>query len=335
LGLLVGTAAASLFAGPVISKQVEVLPREEEGGLPEGVEREGTEGGETPPLSLRQERSPKEIETGVELLDFFGLRGKIVYIVYGGPSPFREGWGSLKETTSAEEGWRLLSERRKRVMGEIGRSADDFALNILNPAWSASGVDIPYIEEALRLAPENNGLVAPSFNNIDVAREVVGELGGLDPFHLARLAVCFDIENFPDKRIGASSLNEFSRWFFQKHKEWVEKGGVPDNIPGIVLAYTFWSEDHSMIDNIAQLEQYYLEERGLLVPIFDGRGTKGAKSFKMERLGGQLPDNDQFPSLLGAMEFRSTWGNEYDKCSVQETFSLIPERTPVAFFASQ
>lgn len=210
-----------------------------------------------------------EVKTGLELLDVLGLRGKIVYIVYGRPSKQgEETWGSLGASRTAEESWQVFRARQEAISQAIGRK--DFALNVLNPVYrSRNGVikDI-YIRKALELAPENRGLVALNFNSLSDAKQTLQRLEKVFPKELLTyLAVGLDIEHFPGGQAEASSLNEFCSWFARKHHEWAG-------------------------------------------------------------------DSLEFPALVGVMEFRSRWGDKYDKSPIRETFTTL-RGAPTFFFASQ
>jgi len=276
-----------------------------------------------------------EPKTGLELLDVLGLRGKIVYIVYGRPSKQgEETWGSLGASRTAEESWQVFRARQEAISQAVGRK--DFALNVLNPVYrSRNGVikDI-YIRKALELAPENRGLVALNFNSLSDAKQTLQRLEKVFPRELlAYLAVGLDIEHFPGGQAEASSLNEFCSWFARKHHEWAGDS----LIPGLVLIYTFRGseeEGKGRILNLENLVQYYLPEKTLVVALFDGYGTKESKLRKMASLVSSLPNTLEFPALVGVMEFRSRWGDKYDKSPIRETFTTL-RGAPTFFFASQ
>jgi len=275
------------------------------------------------------------IETGGELLDAFGLRrGKVVYIVYGRPNKYGEPtWGSLGATRTAEESWDFYRRIRNTISGEIGKPEEDFALNIINPVYrSPNGtLEDVYVDKALELAPQNKGLVALNFNNTDDAYNTIARLETIFPKErLAYLAAGLDVEHFPGHIVEAGTINEFTAWFAQKHQVWAE--GRP--IPGVVLVYTFHGQQTGRILHLNELTEYY-PQQGTLVPlIFDGYGTLSGKEAVMGQIHGPLPDSQDFPALLGAMEFRTRWGDEYDKCTIEETFSTLLG-APVFFFATQ
>jgi hypothetical protein len=277
------------------------------------------------------------IETGVELLDAFslrGLRGKVVYIVYGRPNKYGEPtWGSLGATRTAEESWDYYRRLRSTISGEIGRPQEDFALNIINPVYrSVNGTikDI-YIDKALELAPQNKGLVALNFNNTDDAYNTIARLETIFPKErLAYLAAGLDVEHFPGHMVEARTINEFTAWFAQKHQSWAE--GRP--VPGVVLVYTFNGQQTGRIYNLENLVEYY-PHQGTLVPlIFDGYGTVSGKEAVMSQISGLLPNSQDFPAILGAMEFWTRFGDEYDKCTIAETFSTL-SGAQTFFFATQ
>lgn len=287
------------------------------------------------PKAIQAPRLEVECKTGVELLKNLGLGGKIVYIVYGRPQKYegQRTWGSLEASRTAEESWQVLKQRQATIIQEIGRQ--DFTLNVLNPVYrSGDGfLEDVYIQKALELAPANQGLVALDFDSISDANETVQRLETiLSKELLAHLAVGLDVEHFPGHKTDAASLNEFCRWFAQKHQEWSGNS----SIPGLVLIYTLHgSEGTGRIDNPGEVQQYYLPEKTLVVPIFDGYGAKEVKFSKMADLIGLFPNTQEFPALLGVMEFKSKWGDKYDTGStIREIFSTL-EGTPVFFFASQ
>jgi len=295
--------------------------------------------------SLVVSQTPKsaveaEAKTGIEFLRSLGFEDKIVYIVYGRPQKYegQRTWGSLGSTRTAEESWQIVQNLRGEISQEIGKSNSDFALNILNPVYrSVDGViqDI-YIQKALALAGENQGLVALNFNSISEAGETLQRLEGVLPKDLLPyLAVGLDIEYFPNRKTTAEEINDFSSWFAEKHKEWAR--GLP-KVPGVIILYTLHGSPQAgeigRILGLDRLRQYYLDGRTLVVPIFDGYGSRGAKLAKMDEIINSLPNTSDFPALLGVMEFNSRWGDKYDSCNRNESFSTLVG-APVFFFASQ
>jgi hypothetical protein len=275
--------------------------------------------------------------TGVALLDGFGVRGKVVYVAYGRPSKRGEQtWGTLGASQTAEQSWQVLRTTAGTVGREIGQDSASFALNVLNPVYrSQNGViaDV-YIRKALELAPENRGLVALNFDSIADAEATVRRLEATLPKALLTyLAVGLDVEHFPGGQIDAASVNAFSHWFAVKHRQWAGEATVP----GLVLVYTFRdpnSGDQGSIRNLGQLVQYYPSERALVVPLFDGYGTRQEKAEKVAQLVRTLPNTQEMPALVGVMEFRSRWGTKYDRATIGESFGIL-SGAPVCVFASQ
>lgn len=278
-----------------------------------------------------------QVDTGAALLDGLNMRDKIVYIAYGRPSKQGEQtWGTLGASQTAEQSWQVLRTNAGAVSREIGQDSGSFALNVLNPVYrSENGViaDI-YIRKALELAPQNRGLVALNFNSIADAEATVQRLEATLPQALlAYLGVGLDAEHFPGGHVDAASVNAFSRWFAEKHREWASDTAVP----GLVLVYTFRDPDgggQGSIDSLGQLVQYYLPERTLVVPVFDGYGTRQDKAGKVARLIRALPNSGDKPALVGVMEFQSRWGTKYDQATIGESFGIL-SGAPVYFFASQ
>jgi len=264
-------------------------------------------------------------ETGMELLDSLGLRGKVVYLVYGRPM----GWGSLRHTRTAEESWDFYRTRKASISEKIGLSQEDFTLNIINPVQDNDGYGLSegYIEKALQLCGDQR-LVAFDFRNLELARETINHFETfLSKEELAHLAITFDAEWFPGRQIDAQAINQFSAWFAQKHQEWAGEKAIP----GLVFVYVF---SGSKIVNLLELNQYYLDQKTLVVPLFDGYGTVGGKLYGMGGLVHQLPNTEPFPALLGVMEFKEEHGDTYDQCSVKQSFETLVG-APVYFFASQ
>jgi hypothetical protein len=130
--------------------------------------------------------------------------------------------------------------------------------------------------------------------------------------------------------VDASKINEFTAWFAQKHQVWAEGRSVP----GVVLVYTFHGQQTGRILHLENLVEYY-PHQGTLVPlIFDGYGTLSGKEAVMGQILGSLPNSPDFPANLGAMEFRTRFGDEYDKCTIKETYSAL-EGAETSFFATQ
>ncbi|KPJ71053.1 hypothetical protein AMJ51_00225 [Microgenomates bacterium DG_75] len=253
---------------------------------------------ETPPSAETPvvETSVKP-ETGIELLESLGFRDKVVYLVYGRPY----GWGSLGLTQTPEGAWAFFHTRKKTISQKIGLNEQDFALNIINPAYYSQeheayhALSDDYVSETLRLAPENQGLVALSFNRLEYARNVISHLETfLSKEQLAHLALSFDAEHFPYSQVDARALNRFVPWFAQKHQEWAEG----KSIPCLVFVYVF---PGSRILNMQELKQYYLNKNALVVPIFDGWGLKAEKLRSMAGYIGTLPDTEASPALLGVI----------------------------------
>jgi hypothetical protein len=287
----------------------------------------------TPTLETSASLDLNRIETGVEFLDAFGLRRKVIYIVYGRPNKDGEPtWGSLGVRT-AEESWNYYRRLRRAISQEIGKSEEDFALNIINPVYrSVNGTikDI-YIDKALELAPQNKGLVALNFNNTEDAYNTIARLETIFPKErLTYLAVGLDVEHFPGHVVEARVINEFSAWFSQKHRAWAEGRRVP----GVVLVYTFHGQSVGRILHLNELTQYY-PQQGTFVPlVFDGYGTLSGKRAVIGQILEPLPDSENFPAVLGPMEFKSRWGRRYDDCTIAETFSLT-EGAEISILATQ
>lgn len=291
----------------------------------------------------------KEPETGIELLEVLGLRGKTALSVYGRPRIGEEqAWGSLGLSRTAEESWQLYKTRKEEVKQSTGMSDDDFALNIINPVFNApiGPIKDEYIHKALELAPENQGLVAINFNRISKAKEAIqglefkkviveGEEKEFSKDLLQYLAVGLDIEHFENGKATASELNEFNTWFAQKHQEWAGDS----SIPGLVIIYTWHGpitgkEYQGEIVNIGELKQYYLPEKTIVVTIFDGWGSKKAKLDKMVEIVNSFPFDPKNPSLLGVMGAEPMWGKKYDTATTKEVFETL-DGAPVYFFAVQ
>ncbi|HUT17868.1 MAG TPA: hypothetical protein VM366_01815 [Anaerolineae bacterium] len=285
----------------------------------------------------RQGGAELRADTGAALLEALGFRGKVVYLVYGRPSKRGEQtWGTLGASQTAEQSWQVLRNSASAVGGAIGQDSSSFALNVLNPVYrSQNGViaDI-YIQKALELAPQNRGVVALNFNSIAAAETTIQRLETVLPEALlAYLSVGLDVEHFPGGQIDAASVNAFSGWFAGKHREWAGDAIVP----GLVVVYTFRganSGGQGSIADLAQLVQYYPRERTLVVPLFDGYGTRQAKAEKVGSLVRALPSTAESPALVGVMEFQTRWGTKYDQATIGESFSTLAG-APVSFFASQ
>ena len=276
-------------------------------------------------------------DTGAALLDALGWRGKVVYLVYGRPSKRGEQtWGTLGASQTAEQSWKVLQDTAAGVGRSIGHAPSSFALNVLNPVYrSQNGVisDV-YVEKALELAPQNRGVVALNFNSIADAEATIQRLeAALPKALLAYLSVGLDVEHFPGGRIDAASVNAFSGWFAAKHREWAGESAVP----ALVVVYTFRDPDsggQGSIANLGQLVQYYPAERTLVVPVFDGYGTRQDKAPRVGTLLRTLSNTAEYPALVGVMEFQTRWGTKYDQATISETFSTLAG-APVFFFASQ
>jgi hypothetical protein len=282
----------------------------------------------TKPVSLNTSTSEALItrpETGKELIDSLGLGDKVVYLVYGRPL----GWGSLRHTRTAEESWQFYQTRKASVSEKISLKQEDFALNIINPVQDNDGYGLSesYIKKALELCGDQRQ-VAFDFRNLDLARETINHFETfLSKEALAHLAITLDAEWFPGSQIDAQAINQFAVWFAKKHQEWAGE----ENIPGLVFIYVF---SGSKIVNLSKLNQYYPDQKTLVVPLFDGQGTKRGKLYGMGGLVQGLRDTEAFPALVGVMEFREEHGDTYDQCTVKQSFETL-KGAPVYFFASQ
>lgn len=274
---------------------------------------------------------------GAALLEALDWRGKVVYLAYGRPSKQGEQtWGTLGASQTAEQSWQVLQNSAAGVGRSIGHDSDSFALNVLNPVYrSQNGVisDV-YVQKALQLAPQNRGVVALNFNSIADAEATIQRLEmALPRALLAYLSVGLDVEHFPGGQIDAASVNAFCGWFAAKHREWAGDSTVP----GLVVVYTFRDADsggQGSVANLGQLVQYYPRERTLVVPVFDGYGTRQDKAPKVGSLVRALPNTAEHPALVGVMEFQTRWGTKYDQATIGESFSTLAG-APVFFFASQ
>ncbi|MCJ7792605.1 MAG: hypothetical protein MUP45_01330 [Candidatus Marinimicrobia bacterium] len=277
-----------------------------------------------------REESSVNPETGLGLLKSMGLKDRVTYIVYGRPY----GWGSLGLTGTAQESWSFFHTRKETIKARIGLSEENFALHVINPAYYSQEHEAyyplsdDYVSEALRLAPENQGLVALNFNRLDFAQDAITYLETVIPKErLAYLALGFDAEHFPQSQVDARALNQFVSWFALKHHEWA--AGKP--IPGLVFIYLFPA---SQILNLGELKQYYHQERTLVVPIFDGWGLKEEKLSPMSGYINTLPDTEASPALLGVMETNLRHPGMFGECSVEESWETLAG-TPAPFFATQ
>lgn len=288
-----------------------------------------------PPTSIPDQPSKiesKKVKAGRELLESLGLSGKVVYLVYGRPGG---GWGSLGESTTAEQAWNLADQRRTTVSQGIGKAEDQFAYTVINPVYYFDNrfqrpVKDVYVAKALELAPQKKGLVAFDFSDIGNAKGVIlGFEGKFSAEQLVYLSVSLDVEHFSSGSLEASKINEFSKWFAEKHQRWSEVANV--RVPGFVFIYTYGK---GTILKMEKLQQYYLPEKTLVVPIFDGYGSDGQKLTSMVPYINTLSNTEDNPALLGVMEFESKWGSKYDTVPSASTFGTL-KGAPVFFFASQ
>lgn len=340
---LAGGTLASLFVGVPLAKkfatEAQALPIRDLTD-PEGDSKNLTSApkpAETPPPTSFPDQSLKtelkDVKTGKKLLENLGLSGKVIYLVYGRPAG---GWGTLGESTTAEQAWNLADRRKKTVSQGIGKAEDQLAYTIINPVYyfdnrSQGAIKDIYVDKALELAPRNDGLVAFDFSDIGNAKKVISEFDGkLSAERLAYLSVSLDVEHFlPSGSLEASEINEFSQWFAEKHQKWMAAANVC--VPGFVFIYT---HGQGRILNMEKLRQYYLPEGTLVVPIFDGYGSDGQKLTPMAQYISTLPNTEDNPALLGVMEFQTKWGGLYDTVPLGSTFRTL-EGAPVFFFASQ
>ena len=287
-----------------------------------------------------------EVGDGAALIERMGLKDKVVYIVYGRPG----GWGTLGSCSweEADGCWQVANEQKIDVSLEIGVSQENFAYTILNPAYNSGGWDLSdeYIQQALELAPENKGLVAPVFNDVGVARGVLERWGREMPPHLLKyLSVSLDVEHMPGGQVEAQALNKFISFYADLRQQW-DPG---EETPGFVLTYAFRlprvdqngveivdgsGDIRGLIRNLNQMQQYNLIGNVMAPVISDGYGSYGAKFEVLKGMVNSLPNSKAFPAVVGTMEFYSRHREEYDTSSIEATFRGL-DGAPVKFLASQ
>lgn len=286
------------------------------------------------PLKNRSRAEVGEIDTGRKLLECLNLLGKVVYIVYGRPPG---GWGSLGLKATAEQCWELVDERKKDICEQIGKSEEDVAYTVLNPVYFVDNQGkVPlkdvFMLKALELASQNKGIVAPDFSDLENAKRVFlgfEEEKKIPQTLLPYLGVSIDVEHFAGHSLEAQKINDFAKWFAEKHKAWADQAGV--TVPGLIFVYTF---SGGRVLNMSELQQYYLLEETLLVIVFDGYGKDTAKLAQMASYVRSLENTSDFPALVGVMEFQSRHSDKYDTVPIGSTFKTL-EGAPVFFLASQ
>lgn len=278
-------------------------------------------------------------ETGVALLEHFGLRNRIVYILYGRPSKYGEpAWGSLSETQTAEQSWALFGTRKNQVKTQLekaGPPVPEFGLSVLNPVYlSRNGpLEDVYVQKSLELAPHHDGILALNFNSIEEATATITSFSQtVPPESLRYLSLSLDIEHMSNHTVDAPSINKFAGWFAALHAAWDPK----QEIPGFVFLYTIHPQGKlGSITNLEVLQQYYLNEGVFVIPITDAFGSAAQKMPALVSLVENLePNTPEFPALAGTMEFVNKWGHVYDTSEVHEIFANL-KGAPVYFFASQ
>jgi len=316
------------------------------------------------PQSLKKEAAPTNEETGQELLERLGLKGKILLVVYGRPGAH----GSLGISTTAEGSWARAKFRRSQIVsilprvGSLGKynpkpTSQDIllAINPVDRARWANGKLSPelsqsYLLKALELAKKNEGfvLIDLGVEGEKKAKERIKEIEKMvknkflhNPQEaarlLSRLGLTWDLEWMPGpEKNYPCELNDTNLWFAQKHWQWNQEAGIAT--PGIIGIYAF-----KPTVNLRGVRQYYPQHNTIVVPIFDGYGNPKSKLDRVAQFCRQLEQGrtkeeiENNPPLTGAMDFVLLWGGRkaYDTGSTEENLKKVLFGAPVVVLAIQ
>lgn len=239
------------------------------------------------------------------------LDNMTIAMIYGRPNP--GGWGSLGQTTTADQALHLARAYAERVDEWNG---DKQVVVTVNPNAAMAGqvtTRETYLYYLIAEARRQGYYVM-----LDV------QTGGqnpltlfnslMDKFLYENVWFDWDLEHTAGGTVRAGQINQVAEAYFERRQS---KGY---SSPGVFGFYVFKTDQ---VANPEKLRRSY--DGGLVVPIFDGFGGHGADPAQ-----GKIAKTNRVLSLFGEgpygiMEFETRWGDRYDQISAREYFDAFPE----------
>jgi hypothetical protein len=240
-------------------------------------------------------------------------RDRTVAMVYGRPGP--SGWGSLGQTAIVDHALYLARTFAGRVDEWNGAKSVAVAVNPNVVTGKTAAKHELYLYHLIAEARRQGYYVMLDAKTASHDPLTVFQ-GLLDKFLQEHVWLDWDIESTEGGRVSAGQINQVAETYFARRRD---KGF---QTPGVFGFYVF--KDGQVVDPAQVIRQY---DGGVVVPIFDGFGTKGVKIAKTQRVLSSFGDGP-----FGIMEFETRWGSRYDKFSARAYFDAYPD---ALIFASQ
>jgi len=239
------------------------------------------------------------------------LDNKTIAMVYGRSQP--GGWGSLGQTTIADQGLYLARNYAQKVEEWNGDKAVIVAINP-NVAMAGRVTSREYYLYYLIAEARRQGyyvMLDVQTGNKDPTALFISLI---DKFLLENVWFDWDLEHTSGGTVHSEQINQIVGAYFASRQS------MGYSSPGIFGFYVFKTDQ---VANPDKLRRSY--DGGLVVPIFDGFGGQGndparAKIAKTVRVLSQFGEGP-----YGVMEFETRWGNRYDQISAWEYFAAFPE----------
>ncbi len=240
-------------------------------------------------------------------------RDRTIAMVYGRPGP--GGWGNLGQTVIVDHALYRARVFAGRVDEWNGSKSVAVALNPNVVTAGKLTKREMYLYHLIAEARRQGYYVMLDVKTGDRDPLTVFEQL-LDRFLREHVWLDWDIESTVGDRVSAGQINEIAAAYFARRRD---KGF---QTPGIFAFYVF--KEGQVTDPDQVIRRY---DGGLVVPIFDGFGTKDTKIAKTQQVLASFGEG-----RFGIMEFETRWGTRYDKISARAYLDAFPE---ALIFASQ
>jgi hypothetical protein len=239
------------------------------------------------------------------------LDNKTVAMIYGRAKP--GGWGSLGQTTIADQALHLARTYAERLDEWNGDKAVVIAINP-NVAMAGRVTDRDtYLEYLIAEARRQGYYVMLDVQTGD--QDPVALFNTLmDRYLYENVWFDWDLEHTTDDIVQVDQINRVAQAYFDRRQS---KGY---SSPGIFGFYVFKT---GQVANPDKLRRNY--DGGQVVPIFDGYSAQGP-----DPAWGKIATTNRVLSQFGEgpygiMEFETRWGSLYDQISAREYFAAFPE----------